>query len=97
MTLWLTAALGAAAADAIVGGMLVVVGALVFIFIHVSRPRGNADARAPLGLFDNLTNLSMRELRGLALIFENHPLLASALALYLGVEKGVSQNTRGPQ
>ena len=90
--LWLRLHFGPLTSDIVMGIVLLVVGGIIAMALIVARDRRPATQASLTGRI--LENFSGADLQGLALIFENRPVLASALALMLGLEKGMRKNGR---
>jgi hypothetical protein len=90
--LWLSIHYGPLTSDVVMGVVLFVLGGLIIGVLFAGRDRRSLDQpSAPEQVFENLSAV---DLRGLALIFESRPVLASALALMLGLEKGLRKTGR---
>ena len=89
--LWLATRYGPLAADIILGSALVVIGGVIIATLIAARESASATASIPERVFENL---GADELRGLGLLFESRPLLASGLALMIGLEKGMHKTKR---
>lgn len=90
--LWLAQHYGPLTSDLVMGIVLLIVGGIVVGVLIAARDKRSSERQTTAErIFDNLAG---GELQGLAMIFENRPLLASALALVLGLEKGMRKSRR---
>ena len=90
--LWLRIHYGPLTSDIAMGLALLVIGAIIVGVMIVARDRRSPNQQSTADrVFENIAG---GELQGLAMIFENRPLLASAIALVLGLEKGMRKSRR---
>ena len=90
--LWLRLHFGPLTSDIAMGIVLLAIGGITVGALLAARDRRTPGQQTTAErVFENLAG---GELQGLALIFENRPVLASALALLLGLEKGMRRSGR---
>lgn len=87
--LWLSMHYSPLTADVIMGMVLILAGGVVAAALIAGRASALERSSIPEQAFENL---GATELRGLGLMFESRPVLAAALALVLGLEKGMRKS-----